>query len=134
MSSIDPVTTAANLRRSVPPRAPAWTLAGCSTATQVVPFQRLRRYSTGVQGLRLWLKQWWVAMGNGSGTCNAAAVALAGDLERPRVGGIDANRFRTVMPSVSVGFGEPNEGVNQMVASLPLVTASVRAQIRWIAP
>ncbi len=64
-------------------------------------------------------------MGSGRGTCNATAVALAGDLERPRVGGINASRFRTVLPSVSVDFGEPNEAVNQMVASLPLVTASV---------
>ena len=123
--SIDLVTAAVYLWRSVPPRATTPTLSGCSTATQVVPFQRLRRYSTGVRSLGLWLKEWWVVMGNGSGTCSAAAVARAGDLERPRVGGIDANRFRTVMPSVSVDFGEPNEAVNQMVASLPLVSASV---------
>jgi hypothetical protein len=49
----------------------------------------------------------------------------AGDLACERDGGIDAQRFRTVIPSVPVDVGEPNEAVNQMVASLPLVTASV---------
>jgi hypothetical protein len=66
-------------------------------------------------------------MGGGSGTLAAKAVASAGSLAFKRVGDIDCSCFRSVTWSLSIVFEKSNEALNQMVASLPLVSASVES-------
>jgi hypothetical protein len=53
-------------------------------------------------------------------------VTSASSLAFERLGGIVRNRIRRVVASLFVVFGKSNEALNQMVASLPLVSASVR--------
>ena len=64
-------------------------------------------------------------MRTGSGTLAATVAASAGSLGFERVGGIVRNRVRPAVPSLFIVFGKSNEALNQMVASLPLVSASV---------
>jgi hypothetical protein len=64
-------------------------------------------------------------MGGGSGTLAATTVLFAGSLAFEPVGDIVCSRFRPVIWSLSIVFEKSNEALNQMVASLPLVSASV---------
>jgi len=64
-------------------------------------------------------------MGSGSGTLAATDAAAAGSLAFEPVGDIVCSRFRSVTWSLSIVFKKSNEALNQMVASLPLVSASV---------
>ena len=64
-------------------------------------------------------------MGGGSGTLAATVAASAGSRAFKRVGDIDCSCFRSVTWSLSIVFEKSNEALNQMVASLPLVSASV---------
>jgi hypothetical protein len=64
-------------------------------------------------------------MAIGSGTMTARLGVTAGDLAWTRVGGIVRHRIRPVVPSLSLVFGEPNEGVHLPVASRLQVTPSV---------
>jgi hypothetical protein len=64
-------------------------------------------------------------MGGGSGTPAAKAVASAGSLAFKRVGDVVCSRFRAVTWSLSIVFEKSNEALNQLVASLPLVSAGV---------
>ena len=67
-------------------------------------------------------------MGRGSGTLAATDAAAAGSLAFKRVGDIVCSRFRSVIWSLSIVFEKSNEALNQMVASLPLVSASVEQE------
>ena len=64
-------------------------------------------------------------MGSGSGALAAGVVAPASSRGFERVGDIVCSRFRSVIWSLSPVFVKSNEALNQMVASLPLVSASV---------
>jgi hypothetical protein len=64
-------------------------------------------------------------MGGGSGTLAATTAVAASNLGFARVGDMVCSRFRPVIGSLSIVFEKPNEALNQMVASLPLVSASV---------
>jgi hypothetical protein len=64
-------------------------------------------------------------MGRGSGALAATVVVSASSLGFGRVGDVVCSRFRAVIWSLSIVFEKSNEALNQMVASLPLVSASV---------